>query len=165
MRNRSLFGFALLFTLLITSIGCKKDPCKGLICDNGSVCADGSCVCLPGYEGRFCSDESRTPYLGVYNVVEDCDGSLTTFECVISRSTPEVVRIIFSNFANIENSGIIPDVYAEVGTDGTFSIPSQEVEGNTFSGSGTLNEDDTITLTYTRTNAQGTVTCTATFGS
>ena len=39
---------------------CKKDPCKGVTCQNGGACNNGSCVCPSGYSGNFCENSTIT---------------------------------------------------------------------------------------------------------
>ena len=46
-----------LILLIIVFSSCEKDPCKDVTCLNGSVCDDGSCLCLEGYGGRDCGTE------------------------------------------------------------------------------------------------------------
>ena len=158
------FLFAFLLLTWFAFPGCKGDPCKGLICDNGATCEEGNCICEPGYEGRFCSDETRGKFIGVYNVNDQCGGNpSTTYECWIMRPAADVVQIVFSNFSNIENSGIIPNVYGEVTEGNNFNIPSQVVEDITFSGSGVLNESGSITINYDRTESGTTLSCSADF--
>ncbi len=41
-------------------LGCKKDPCETVKCENGGYCANGSCVCPPGFTGADCSQQ-KTP--------------------------------------------------------------------------------------------------------
>ncbi len=47
------------FGALIYS-SCRKDKCKGVTCQNGGTCNDGSCVCPSGYSGNFCENSSIT---------------------------------------------------------------------------------------------------------
>ena len=48
------------FTMLILSIslfisqGCKEEPCAGITCLNGGICATGICICPEGYQGENC---------------------------------------------------------------------------------------------------------------
>jgi hypothetical protein len=41
--------------LLGLSVGCKKDPCKSVTCNNGATCADGTCNCTAGFTGSDCT--------------------------------------------------------------------------------------------------------------
>ncbi len=39
---------------------CKKDPCKGVLCQNGGACSGGSCSCPAGYTGAHCENSTIT---------------------------------------------------------------------------------------------------------
>ncbi len=45
----TLAGFG---SLIYTS--CKKDKCKGVVCQNSGVCSNGVCTCKTGYSGVNC---------------------------------------------------------------------------------------------------------------
>ncbi len=58
---------ALVFTLLallsfagIIYTSCKKDPCKGVSCQNGGTCSGGTCICPDGYVGSNCENKATT---------------------------------------------------------------------------------------------------------
>lgn len=164
MKIRNVFaiaGFA--FLLMISFTGCDTDPCKDVICENDGTCVDGDCVCQAGYEGTDCSTESRTKFLGSYDVDETCDGNPDNFQCDISKSTTDVIRVIFSNFFNLESLQVSSDVYGEVnGTD--ITIPTQDVSTITFAGSGSINEaTGVVSMTYTASEAGTTFNCSATY--
>lgn len=52
-----------LLTLSLFVIGsfvfnsCSKDPCDAIVCLNDGYCANGQCVCPPGYSGADCSQQ------------------------------------------------------------------------------------------------------------
>jgi hypothetical protein len=55
--------FSRIFFLAVAGfvvMGCKKDPCETVKCENGGYCANGSCVCPPGFTGADCSQQ-KTP--------------------------------------------------------------------------------------------------------
>ncbi len=45
------------FSALIYS-SCRKDKCKGIVCQNSGVCSNGSCSCPSGYSGANCEKSS-----------------------------------------------------------------------------------------------------------
>ena len=53
----SIAIIGVLFTVMYTS--CKPDKCKAIACAYGGTCNDGSCKCLPGYEGPNCETITR----------------------------------------------------------------------------------------------------------
>lgn len=53
---------------------CKKDPCKGVNCQNGGACSNGKCSCPSGYGGNFCelstltyTNDTYTPIIITFN--------------------------------------------------------------------------------------------------
>ena len=65
IRTAALSAFLILcaFTM-VTYTACTESPCKNVLCKNNSVCADGKCLCPPGYSGTFC--EIKAPCTDVY---------------------------------------------------------------------------------------------------
>ena len=63
----------LLFSLLllVSATSCKKkDPCDGVVCQNGGGCnANGTCTCPEGYEGAFCETRKIPTAMRVNSVV------------------------------------------------------------------------------------------------
>lgn len=155
--------FIWIFLGTVFFAACKKEPCELIICDNGAGCEEGVCICQPGYEGQFCSDEIRMKFVDNYQVSENCNAPITDFECTVSRSSQATVRIVFSNFANIEADGVIPDVYGVVNTEGGVDIPLQSVGGHTFEGAGALNNNGSLGITYSHTFDGTTLNCGAIF--
>lgn len=48
---------SILFLLLIIFSSCSDITCEGG-CYNAGVCVEGECVCLKGYEGKYCQDDA-----------------------------------------------------------------------------------------------------------
>jgi hypothetical protein len=64
-------------TVIYTS--CKKDPCKGVTCQNGGACNNGSCSCPTGYSGTYCQNSMITFTNDAYTVINiTVNGSSTT---------------------------------------------------------------------------------------
>lgn len=63
-----LMGFA---TFTISSCSEEKDPCEGVVCNNGA-CDGGTCACDMGYSGEDCSVEIRAQYLGTWSGPNTC---------------------------------------------------------------------------------------------
>jgi hypothetical protein len=49
--------------------------CDGVICQNGSSCVHGQCMCLVGYEDSACSTPIINKYLGTWDVTQKIIGS------------------------------------------------------------------------------------------
>lgn len=72
---KKIFLLFTIFSLVLTS--CKKevvDKCEDVICYNGAVCEDGTCLCPEGYEGTNCQETESTKFLGEWEII--CNGSL-----------------------------------------------------------------------------------------
>ena len=139
------------------------DACWNRNCQNGGICLEGTCICANGYEGVDCEWESRAKFLGSFDVGEVCDGSTDSYVCIITPSTVEVTRVIFTNFFNLESLGITQDVYGSVNGE-DISIPTQMVSTITFAGSGSINPaTSVVSLAFTATEAGTTLNCVATF--
>jgi len=51
------FRLSFCVAILVIAFSCeeeKKDPCKGIECENGGTCRDGECRCTANFEGQFC---------------------------------------------------------------------------------------------------------------
>lgn len=51
-----LLSLCMLAAIIFTS--CTKDNCKGVLCQNGGTCMQGSCQCPTGYYGNFCEQST-----------------------------------------------------------------------------------------------------------
>ena len=155
-----MFGSALFFT------GCAEDPCEEIDCGlNGQAVPSADeescdCECDAGYEGEFCTVVSSERFVGNFDVEDMCDSDTYLYESVISQASADPTRINISNFAGYDET-VVGDV------DGTdLTITEQNIPGDiTIVGDGTINATgDQVTITYTATDADGTVdNCTAVF--
>jgi hypothetical protein len=68
----------IILAILMISISACKDKCENTVCENGGVCADGTCVCPPGYSGETCSIADPCLNTNCMNGGECIDG---TCEC------------------------------------------------------------------------------------
>lgn len=59
----------------LTYLACKKDKCNNVVCHNGGACNNGSCICLPGYEGTNCEILSRDKFITTFNGGDTCTDS------------------------------------------------------------------------------------------
>lgn len=141
--------------------GCKKDPCKDVVCQNSGVpteSTDGescNCECTVGYEGEFCETESRAKFIGTYNVSDVVtgnagnDGTYTYESSISTGSAPTEISI--SNFAGFQTTikGTIKDTRS-------FTIEQQtDAAGRKYSGNGTI-DGTTVTILYTLVYTDGT---------
>jgi hypothetical protein len=119
------------FVLLMFTEACKIDRCKDTVCVENSVCNEGNCDCLAGYEGIACDVEIRTKFLASYNVNAICTSDTSTYSLTIAANPDDVTKVLISNIRNTGGTfeGSIND------EDG-LTIPSQPYDSTgTISGS------------------------------
>jgi hypothetical protein len=92
------------------------------------------------------SDDPRDNLLGTWNCKETSQSfGVTNFTIEISKSTTDTTKILIDNFYQLGNSF---SVYAKI-NGMNLTIPSQSVDGNQISGSGTISSNyNTINWTY-----------------
>ncbi len=171
MRN-FLKAAGLAFALTGMFVACESDPCKDVVCGNGT-CVDGTCACDAGYEkdaDGACNVEVRTKMLGVYNVVETAGAIVSPFVSSIAVGS-SISEIKFSNFYGLYVNAVVATVDGDA-----ITIARQEPDGDGFFviGNGTFvkgatTADDKINLSYTVTEEDATgavlstTVCTAVF--
>ena len=155
-----LLSFLLTIFLLT---GCT-DPCKDIVCLNGSTCLEGLCLCQDFYEGANCGTEERTKYFVSYTgttTYSDAQGNTNTYadSKVISTSPKGVAYVNFDGgiYGSLTSSG-----------SGLFDIPAQSssnpgASDSYFSGSGNFsgtyvtytltveNNGEIVTMSFTGT--------------
>ena len=151
-----------LLTIFLLS-GCT-DPCQDVICLNGAICLEGTCLCPDFYEGADCGTEERAAYFGTYTgttTYSDAQGNTNTYadSKVISNSSRGIAFIKFDG-----------GIYGSLSTPGAgvFDIPSQSsanpgAADSYFSGSGNFsgtyvtymltveNNGEVVTMSFTGT--------------
>ncbi|MCB9233142.1 MAG: hypothetical protein H6581_15910 [Bacteroidia bacterium] len=161
----SFASFSLLVMLLVA--GCN--PCKKVTCEHGGTCMEGTCGCLPGYEGEFCENMSKNSVAATYTVSETCTGSTDSYSCTVQASATDDLQVEFTNFYNLEGAyGFSSLIYGEFTAENTITIASQtrmNTNGDsfTFSGTATVGENGNLTLNYTVDVNGDSDDCTATF--
>lgn len=148
-RLTSLLGTVACGVVLL--LGCKKDPCKNVTCQNGGTCNDGKCACSLPWEGSRCEIDARDKFVGSWSGTENCGGSVQNVAFSINKSQVEAVSIVIEN-----------QIKGKLTSSTTFEVPSQQITSGgqaiTISGNGNLNGNTlTLNLTYT-INGQAT-TC------
>ena len=66
MKKSLIMASVIALCTLISS--CEKDPCEGIICENGGNCVSGMCDCPNNYEGAFCQDQKTPSSIEVSNL-------------------------------------------------------------------------------------------------
>lgn len=151
-----LLGVLMLSCIAGVSLsGCSDDPCETSPCDNGT-CEDSGCVCASGYEGEFCDFESRTRWLGTWEVGDICRTVAVVYNLEISAgSAPNEIILNNLNEAGFATSGVVD------GIDVTF--PEQQFGTGAISGLGGIDlSTGIISLEYVVDDGNGNLqTCQA----
>lgn len=158
MKFNQTFQFALICLISCTvflNTGCKKDPCKDVVCQNGGTCNEGDCDCTSGYEGAKCETEVRAKFLGSYNVNENCNSGNYTYSSSITPSANSVDAIVIGNLGNFN-----PQLNVRATVSGNNLNINDTQGGVSFSGSGNIS-GNTLTIIYTISQAGSTDNCTA----
>lgn len=120
-----------------------SDPCDDVSCGDNGTCDDGTCICDTGYEGTLCDTKIIDKYTGSW-VSSDfgCDGTVQDNVVLVIQQGDTVTDIVFYDPEEPEF------LYTITYNDSILTVPSQFVNGVTISGSGTLNEDGIMDLTF-----------------
>ncbi|MCX7607392.1 MAG: hypothetical protein N2170_09045 [Bacteroidia bacterium] len=149
-RLQTIMGGVLL-TLLLSTLGCKKDPCKDVTCQNGGTCVDGKCNCSLPWEGTKCEVDARDKFAGAWSGTENCGGGVENVSTTISKSSVEAIAILIDG-----------QIRGRLTSSTTFEIPSQQINSGgttvTISGNGVLN-GNTLSLTITYSVGGQGITC------
>lgn len=99
---------------LFTAFSCNKnepppppDPCKDIICKNDGVCEEGTCNCLPGFQGEHCEQRWQEKYEGVWAAQDSSDGRFTTFTVTIRPSLTLHTAIVMDSFWTYKANNIL----------------------------------------------------------
>ncbi len=107
------------------------------------TCVNNQCNCNAGYEGDSCTILTTQKYIGDWDAIDTCQSNTYSYTATVAASASVVNRLVITNFGRFGSSFTIT---ADV-TGNSFTIPTQNVQGISLSGSGTINVIDT-TLSY-----------------
>ena len=111
--------------------------------------------CEVGYEGSNCKTLSRDKFVGTWNGDEQCTIGDDNYQLTISTAGDEIKL----NYTNLYNQGF-SGLGTMTGTN-TFTFSGNN-GGTTWSGTGVLADNGTLTLNYSITAAGVSNTCTYT---
>lgn len=112
--------------------------------------------CEIGYEGSNCKTLSRTKFVGTWNGSETCTVGTDNYQLSITAAGDDIKL----NYSNLYNDG-----YSGQGTmtgTNTFTFTGTSGSSTTWSGTGTLADNGTLTLNYSISNGGVSNTCTYT---
>ena len=134
-----------------------SDKCRKVICYNGAVCNDGTCICLAGYEGDDCGTETREKFLGTYNVTDNCNNGNAPYTANIAAAGDSINTVLIANFNNSFSNSIVATISAN-----NIDIPLQipDLDGRSVSGSGIFTGGNTIVWSYKITSSSQIISCT-----
>jgi hypothetical protein len=130
--------FTLLIALLVASMGCKKekiDKCETVVCLNGGICDDGTCICINGFSGQLC-ETAPDPCAGITclnggtcaNGVCNCPMGYSGSDCS-QQLTPSSITITSVSITKFPPTGTNggswdfssgPDVYVRLSKNNSF---------------------------------------------
>lgn len=137
--NKCLFCLSIIISFLFS---CKIDRCKDITCLNNSVCEDGNCKCLPGYEGNLCDTEIRSRFIANYTMTSYCSSDTISHSLTIDAAPDDVLKVLIRHL--YQSSSVVT---GEVNDNGDIHIPSQPLDADkTISGTITRSGNGTFTI-------------------
>lgn len=121
----------------VTYTSCQPDKCKAIVCAYGGTCKEGTCICLPGYEGYQCETITRDKFKGVWTVFEKGTESHPAQYDIVVEDGMTMTEMKIRNFNNLFKNG--EEVVVGIKGDSLF-IPQQNVNGYVIQGKGYLPE-------------------------
>lgn len=145
MKRINLLLFAMFSIAILTSC---TDPCDDVNCLNEGICDDGTCECIAGFEGKNCEILTRDSIAGNFAIASTCDDGFTpTDNWAIGGSSSASNEILINNFHK-PTLNIIATITGPT----TFDIKEQFVSdgaiGYTFSGTGTIEDNNKLNVSY-----------------
>ena len=130
------FPLALILLSLFIFQSCNN--CTGVTCINGE-CYAGNCQCDEGFEGDHCEKEVRAKFTGAWTIQQLCTSGVTTYGIGVGRGDLGT-EVIFNRLYNVN-----ADITGVISDDTEVTIASQDLDGATILGSGSINATgDTI---------------------
>ena len=127
-----------------SGVNCEiEDLCFDAMCNNGSCNSDtGACECNEGYEGTNCESLVIAKFVGTWVSTDfNCDGDLEPVTFIFEQGA----TITDLRFYDLEDD----DIVFNVNYDGNnLTIPEQEADDVTVSGSGDLTDPTMMSLNF-----------------
>ncbi len=125
----------------------------------GLIVVLGSISCNPDDDGFVDPGDERDKFMGSWNVTETC--LKTNFNVVITKDPNNSAQLLLANFGN-PGPGYAPTIGLVAGN--KIFVSNQTIgDGWTVSGTGTLQDANTISWTYTLVIAGDSFSCTSVF--
>ncbi|MFC2176095.1 hypothetical protein ACFLR1_03910 [Bacteroidota bacterium] len=148
----------------IGMVSCNVDACKDVECGDNGICVEGVCICDAGYEGADCATLSAEKFEGDYQLNE-ADCNLQNYNTSIAASKSGADKIAITGFGGFACGASDIVVIATVSGDDVTIASQSFCDGSIVinSGSGSIDENGIITITYNSTWNLVTSDCTAVF--
>lgn len=128
----TLSTLSFVYVALMTS--CSQDKCKSIACAYGGSCDNGTCKCLPGYEGSNCETITRSKFIGGWQVHEKGLVSPDRQYPIAIEADKEVTTVWLKSIYNYFTGKAVK---AYIKGD-TITIPNQQTMGKVIFGKGYL---------------------------
>jgi hypothetical protein len=122
------------------------DNCQDKGCLNGSVCDDGACTCVAGFEGEVCEHRERDKFLGRYNVTYR--GTVVDGNSFGDNTTHAIDQTVLRTLtADAPNDGVVvPDFLLKTGQN-MYGTVSEDVL-QLLTGEYIIQVNDTAAYTF-----------------
>ncbi|MEM7655838.1 MAG: hypothetical protein AAF399_06895 [Bacteroidota bacterium] len=152
IRFRISFLLFLMLGLVLLANSCREDPCEGITCQNGGICLDGNCDCIPGFIGDFCQFFDPRQYFGTYRAeYTNCVSTNENHRVLIEEVANNPGNLAIINLGDYACPSGEFRVEAEI-SGNSLTIPEQEVDCGvivyTIAGSGTLTGGTILNLIF-----------------
>ncbi len=149
----NLFAFVFVFGLTSCS-----DPCSDVECGAHGTCDDGTCLCDEGYEGTLCDAKLIDKFVSSWKSTSfQCDGEQEEITFVVEQGSSITTMSLYE----IEDPEFVITNITQ--SENVFTIPAQVLDGTQVSGTGTINEDGSMSFNIDVAEDGFEWTCSGTF--
>jgi len=152
------FSLSFLSALILIFLTSCSDPCDDVNCGENGSCDEGICLCDTGYEGVNCEAKEIDKFIGSWTSNDfQCAGDNVGPVTLVIEQGPSITELAMYDLDE-------PLFRFDITYSGTeLTVPEQNIDGTTVSGTGNLNGDDTISFLFQVSEDGDTETCSGIF--